>query len=49
MLYYVVRELHRYTIDKFLNGLRGKQDVSEFVRVATYETLFALKRAPLGN
>jgi hypothetical protein len=49
MLYYVVRELHRYTIDKFLNGLRGKQDASKIVQVATYETLFALKRAPIGN
>jgi hypothetical protein len=44
-----VRELHRYTIDKFLHALRGKKDASKIVRIATYETLFALKRAPIGN
>jgi len=49
MLYYVVREFHRYTIDKFLHSLRAKGCSSEILRVATYETLFALKRAPIGN
>ncbi|HEX6119495.1 MAG TPA: hypothetical protein VFZ03_08575 [Dongiaceae bacterium] len=49
MLHYVVRERHRYTIDKFLHALRGRPDAPKVVRVATYETLFALKRAPIGN
>jgi hypothetical protein len=49
MLHYVVRELHRYTIDKFLHALRGKKDASKIARITTYETLFALKRAPIGN
>lgn len=49
MLYYVARELHRYTIDKFLSALRSKGREPAFLRVATYETLFALKRAPIAN
>ena len=49
MLYYVARELHRYTIDKFLRGVRHRAHASDVVQVATYETLFALKRAPIGN
>src|ERR1700752_1369956 len=49
MLYYVVRELHRYTIDKFLRRLSASGRPAKNIRVATYETLFALKRAPIGN
>src|SRR5262245_6255516 len=49
MLYYVVRELHRYTIDKFLTGLSASGRPAHNIGVATYETLFALKRAPIGN
>ena len=49
MLYYVVRELHRYTIDKLLKRLNASGRPAHNIRVATYETLFALKRAPIGN
>ena len=50
MLYYVTRELHSYTIDRLL----GSFDESwlprpGFLQPISYETLFALERAPLGN
>lgn len=50
MLYYVTRELHSYTIDGLL-GSFGKSWLPrpDFVEVLSYETLFALKRAPVGN
>jgi hypothetical protein len=50
MLYYVTRELHSYTIDDFLACFRRcGLAVPDFVRPITYETLFANKRAPIGN
>jgi hypothetical protein len=50
MLYYVSRELHRYTIDRFLNSFRlCRLAPPEFLRVLSYETLLAVKRAPIGN
>lgn len=49
-LYYVAREQHRYTIDQFLSSLRRNwPDPPRFIRCISYETLFALKRAPIGN
>jgi hypothetical protein len=50
MLYYVSRELHRYTIDRFLNSFRlSRLAPPPFLRVLSYETLLAVKRAPIGN
>jgi hypothetical protein len=50
MLYYVARELHRYTIDEFIEYFgRCGLKAPEFLRVVSYETLFANKRAPIGN
>lgn len=49
-LYYVAREQHRYTIDQFLASLRRNwPKPPRFIRGVSYETLFALKRAPIGN
>jgi hypothetical protein len=50
MLYYVTRELHAYTIDLLL-GSFGQSWLPrpDFVQPLSYETLFALKRAPIGN
>jgi len=50
MLYYVTRELHRYTIDRFLGAYR-KAGVAlpVAIRPVSYETLLAVKRAPIGN
>lgn len=50
MLYYVAREQHRYTIDRFLSSLREHwPQPPNFIRCICYETLFTLKRAPIGN
>jgi len=50
MLYYVAREQHRYTIDRFLQSLRWHwPKPARFIQAVGYETLFALKRAPVGN
>lgn len=50
MLHYVVRELHRYTIDRLFTSLpMAKLDLSDRLTVSTYETLFAVKRAPVAN
>jgi hypothetical protein len=50
MLYYVTRELHAYTIDDFLRCFRSYGAAPPaFLRPLSYETLFALKRAPVGN
>jgi hypothetical protein len=50
MLYYVARELHRYTIDRLIGSLRaaGRRPPG-FLRVLSYESLLAAKRAPLGS
>jgi len=49
MLYYVTRELHAYTIKRFLGSFRlAGMAPPTFVRGLTYETLLALKRA-LGH
>ena len=50
MLYYVTRELHAYTIDRLLSSLQTSWlPRPEFIRTATYETLFALRCAPVAN
>lgn len=50
MLYYVARELHRYTIDRLLSTIRkAGAKVPDHLRVLTYEELLAVKRAPVGN
>ena len=50
MLYYVTRELHAYTIDDFLRCFRSYGVAPPaFLRPLSYETLFAVKRAPVGN
>ena len=50
MLHYVTRELHRYTIDAFLTAYRRAGVALPLaIRPVTYETLLALKRAPMGN
>lgn len=50
MLYYVTRELHSYTIDRLLGSFADSWlPRPAFVEAVSYETLFALKRAPLGN
>ncbi|MBA4096883.1 MAG: hypothetical protein C0484_08970 [Rhodospirillum sp.] len=50
MLYYVTREQHAYTIDRLLTSLQTSWlPPPEFIRTATYETLFALRRAPIAN
>jgi len=50
MLYYVARELHRYTIDEFIDYFgRCGLKAPAFLRVLGYETLFANKRAPIAN
>lgn len=50
MLYYVAREQHLYTIDRLLESLRRHwPKPPNFIRVVSYETLFALKRAPIAN
>lgn len=50
MLYYVAREQHRYTIDRLLGSIvqAGRQP-PDHLRVATYEELLAVKRAPIGS
>ena len=50
MLYYVAREQHRYTIDRLLRTIReaGGQPPAH-LRVASYEELLAVKRAPIGS
>jgi hypothetical protein len=50
MLYYVTRELHSYTIDRLLGSFENSWlPRPAFLEPLTYETLFSLKRAPLGN
>ena len=50
MLYYVTRELHAYTIDRLLSSLQTSWlPRPEFIRTTTYETLFALRCAPVAN
>jgi len=50
MLYYVTRELHSYTIDKLLGSFATSWlPRPEFVQQVSYETLLALKHAPIGN
>lgn len=50
MLYYVTRELHSYTIDDFLACFRSYgMAPPDFLRPISYETLFANRRAPIGN
>lgn len=50
MLHYVTRELHRYTIDAFLDAYREAGIALPLaIRPVSYETLLALKRAPVGN
>jgi hypothetical protein len=50
MLYYVTRELHAYTIDRLLTSLETSWlPRPRFMRTTTYETLFAVKRAPVAN
>jgi hypothetical protein len=50
MLCFVTRELHAYTIEKYLNSFReAGMAPPAFIRPLTYETLLALKRAPVGN
>ncbi len=50
MLFYVAREQHRYTIDRLLESLRANwPQPPDRIRVLSYETLFARKRAPIGN
>ena len=50
MLYYVTREQHAYTIDRLLHSFRDSwMPRPDFIRTATYETLFALRRAPIAN
>ncbi|HEY1383809.1 MAG TPA: hypothetical protein VGF43_09345 [Dongiaceae bacterium] len=50
MLYYVARELHRYTIDEFIEYFgRCGLKAPAFLRVLGYETLFANRRAPIAN
>jgi hypothetical protein len=50
MLYYVTRELHAYTIEDFLRCFRSYGVAPPaFIQPISYETLFALKRAPVGN
>lgn len=50
MLHYVARELHRYTIDGYL-GAHRKAGVAlpVHIRPVSYETLLAVKHAPVGN
>lgn len=49
-LYYVARELHRYTIDDFLACFtRYGVTKPDFLRPISYEALFANKHAPIGN
>jgi hypothetical protein len=50
MLYYVTRELHAYTIERLLDTLQDSWlPRPDFIRTATYETLFALRCAPIAN
>ncbi|MEZ5830987.1 MAG: hypothetical protein R3D05_07375 [Dongiaceae bacterium] len=50
MLHYVARELHRYTIDGFLDAYRKAGTTTPVsIRPVSYETLLALRCAPLGN
>jgi len=50
MLHYVTRELHSYTIDQFLVSCRrSKMTPPSFLRPLTYESLLAVKQAPIGN
>lgn len=50
MLYYVAREQHRYTIDRLLRTIReAGGHPPAHLRVATYEGLLAVKRAPIGS
>ena len=50
MLYYVTRELHSYTIDRVIDAIpRVQLPRPDFLQAVSYETLFALKRAPIGN
>jgi hypothetical protein len=47
MLYYLCREAHQYTIQKFLGALPRVQRPR--LEIATYERLFATRRVPLGH
>ena len=50
MLHYVTRELHDYTIDAFLSAYRAARGALPVaVRPISYETLLAVRRAPIGN
>ena len=50
MLYYVSRELHSYTIDRLLGSFENSWlPRPAFIQPVSYETLFTLRRAPLGN
>lgn len=50
MLYYVAREQHRYTIDRLLGSIvQAGRRPPDHLRVATYEELLAVKRAPIGS
>ncbi|HEY3149601.1 MAG TPA: hypothetical protein VGJ75_24770 [Dongiaceae bacterium] len=50
MLHYVTRELHSYTIDRFIDSYRGSGvTLPVALRALSYETLLALRRAPIGN
>jgi hypothetical protein len=50
MLYYVTREQHAYTINRLLGSFHDSWlPRPEFIRTATYETLFAVRRAPIAN
>ena len=49
MLYYVTREQHSYTIDRLLGSFKGSWLPRPDMQRLSYETLFALRRAPIGN
>ncbi|WP_119300859.1 hypothetical protein [Dongia deserti] len=49
MLYYVTREQHAYTIDRLLGSFKNSWLPRPAMQRLSYETLFALKRAPIGN
>jgi len=50
MLYYVSRELHSYTIDRLLGSFENSWlPRPAFIQPVSYETLFTLRCAPVGN
>jgi hypothetical protein len=49
MLYYVTREQHGYTIDRLLGSFKNSWLPRPDMARLSYETLFALRRAPIGN